>query len=284
MMNICYVINQNYIGQFKVSALSLLANTKNSVQFHILQSDLSEANKEDILRFLNENHSSAQFYELNDSIFEGLPRMHYDQSYTAYYKVFIPNILSTLDRILYLDADIIINKDISELYFLDTKEKFLSCVLDEKINKNKKDHVLSLNGALNTYFNSGVLLFDMTYKKEMKNEDQIKAFIQNNTNLIIWHDQDILNGLYHFSVNYIDSTFNSSSMPKRIIDFFLPKRPKDVVIHYMNWKPWHNNYIGKYYKLYKKYYNQIKKTENLAFLKRRNIFSCIKLVLKYVLR
>ncbi|MDE6013469.1 MAG: hypothetical protein K2G50_00840, partial [Anaeroplasmataceae bacterium] len=133
MIHICYVINKNYIGQFKVSAHSLLKNTKENVTFHILQSDLTLEDKENLISFLKKYDSTVQFYELSDELFVGLPKMNQDQSYTAYYKVFIPNILTDLDRVLYLDADIIINGDIKELYDIDTQQKFISCVLDKKI-------------------------------------------------------------------------------------------------------------------------------------------------------
>ncbi len=282
MIQICYVINQNYIGQFKVSALSLLLNTKEVVQFHIIKSNLTVEDQKDIMRFLERYDSSVAFYSLCDDLFKGLPKMSYDQTYTAYYKIFIPNVLSDLDRVLYLDADIIVNGDIANLYNIDTNQKFLSCVLDPKINQTKKDHVLKFNHQENTYFNSGVLLFDFKYKSCMKSEEQIKAFIQDHLSFIIYHDQDILNGLYHTDVQLLPETYNYSSMPKKISDFLFPKKPKDIIIHYMNWKPWNANYMGKYRKLYKKYYRMIEKKENLHFFKRKNIFSCLKLIFKYL--
>ncbi|MDE5565648.1 MAG: hypothetical protein K2I77_01560, partial [Anaeroplasmataceae bacterium] len=175
MIHICYVINKNYIGQFKVSALSLLKNTKELVTFHILQSDLKLEDKEDLILFFKKYNSIVQFYELSDELFVGLPKMNQDQSYTAYYKVFIPNVLKNLDKVLYLDADIIINGDIQKLYDIDTNQKLISCVLDKKINKKRKDHVLKINGLENTYFNSGVLLFDFKYHQAIKNETEIKS-------------------------------------------------------------------------------------------------------------
>lgn len=282
MIHICYVINKNYIGQFKVSALSLLINTKEIVTFHILQSDLKSEDKDDLNSFLGKYNSTVQFYELSDEVFAGLPKMSQDQSYTAYYKVLIPNVLSNLDKVLFLDADIIINGDIKELYHLDTNQKFISCVLDKKINKKRKKHVLKINGRENTYFNSGVMLFDFRYKEHMKTETEIKSFIEKHFNDIIWHDQDILNGLYWEDANLISENYNFSSMPRRGIDIFLPKKAKALIIHYMNWKPWNSNYLGKFYRLYKKYYKMICKEEQLHFLKARNPFACLKLILKYI--
>jgi hypothetical protein len=68
-------------------------------------------------------------------------------------------------------------------------------------------------------------------------------------------------------------------------EFIYYKKTNPLVIHYANWKPWNNNYIGKFYKEYKKMYNEARLIDNsISFLKRRNLFKMISLILHYVFR
>ena len=54
MYNLCYVINKNYIGVFKVSILSLLKNNKEKYLIHMLSNDLDEFDKLNLSNFLKE--------------------------------------------------------------------------------------------------------------------------------------------------------------------------------------------------------------------------------------
>lgn len=284
-MNICFVVNKNYIGQLKVCMKSLFETNKNHIDIFLLQNDLDDADKDDLSKFINKYNQSINYITMDDSNFIGLPKMGYDSSYTAYFKIMIPYILNYLDRVLYLDCDILVEKDLTSLYNRVTTN-FLSSCLDERMNKKKQNHVEKIVGyKTNKYFNSGVVLFDFKHSDQIVNKENVFAYIKANLDIIEFHDQDILNHFYVEHNDVIDRLYNYLTIYNNVKEIFIDKNINNAfIIHYANWKPWNNNYIGKHYKAYYKMYKSIEKQEKLNYLKKRNIFSMTKLICKYLFR
>ncbi len=285
--DLCFVINKNYIGQFIVTIVSLFEKNHNKFNVNLLNNDLDDNDKELLIKVVAKYNNTIEFYEINDDIFDGLPKMGYDNSYTAYYKVLIPYKLSHLSSVLYLDCDIVIKGDITKI-FEESKDCFICCASDFNINKNKQEHVLKINGNLNNlYFNSGVMLFNFKFKNQIVNIDEVLNYIKNHRDDIVWHDQDILNHFYSDKCHILDEKYNYLTTYKNKSDFIFKKGKRSaLIVHYANWKPWNNNYIGKYYRLYYRAYKFAKKNyyPEMNFLKKRNLFSMLKLFKKYLLR
>jgi lipopolysaccharide biosynthesis glycosyltransferase len=283
LMNVCFVVNRAYIGQLKVAIYSL-SKYNQKVNIIVLTHDLTQEDKSDLSRFAEELSHNIRFIDMSDELFIGLPRMGYDKSYTAYFKLMIPYALSDLEKVLYLDCDLLVEKSLDELYNKNTNH-FMSACLDEKVNKKRIEHIKLITGETKNYFNSGVILFDFKHQDEIVNQDVLFDYIKSNKEIFKFHDQDILNHFYINKCDHLEEKYNYVTTYKSIKDIFIHQGGKDaVVIHYANWKPWNNNYIGKYYKKYLKTYKILKKNEKLNFLKRRNIFSMLKLILKYIVR
>lgn len=281
-MNICFVVNKNYIGQLKVAIKSLFETNKEKINIYLLENDLTETDQADLTRYVNSFGSNISYVKMSDEYFTGLPKMGYDNSYTAYFKIMIPYVLNNLDKVLYLDCDLLVRKNLSELYSRDTNN-FISAALDIKMNKNKKDHIKTICGLDTKYFNSGVILFDFKYSNDIVSKDEMMDYILSNKDVIKYHDQDILNHFYYNLFDEIDEVYNSHTIYYSVKELFSNKRLKKAyIVHYANWKPWNSNYIGKAYRMYLSEYNSIKKSENLNYLKRRNIFSMLKLIFKYI--
>lgn len=282
-MNICFVVNKNYIGQLKVAIKSLFETNDSNIDLYILENDLSNEDEEDLVRFVSSYKQNIHFIKMSDSYFTGLPKMGYDQSYTAYFKIMIPYVLDNLDKVLYLDCDLLVRKSLKELYDRETSN-FISAALDIKMNKGKQDHIKSICGHNSSkYFNSGVILFDFKYKDQIVSKEEMIDYILNNKDIIKYHDQDILNHFYIDKCDTIDILYNYHTIYYSFKEIFKDNNIKKAyIIHYANWKPWNSNYIGKAYKMYLNEYNSLKEKENLNYLKKRNIFSMLKLIFKYI--
>ena len=106
-------------------------------------------------------------------------------SIATFYRFFIPYVLpQEIEKIIYLDSDIIVNLDIRELWQIDLSESVLGVVplSSQKLNKPPKDG-----------FNAGVLLVNVgLFRAE---EDTIKKAIDlfSTDTESMGHDQDILN-------------------------------------------------------------------------------------------
>ena len=285
-MNISFIINQNYIGQFKVTLWSLMrANQDAEISVHLLYSGLDEKDKKDISEFTERLGAEIAFYEIDRSVFMGLPTMRGDETYSAYYKVLLPYLLSHLEKVLFLDCDIIVNGSILPLYN-SNNGKFLSCCADFRINQKRKQHIQKITGKEDViYFNTGVLLFDFSHKDQLVPQEAVFSYIRRHHDDIVWHDQDIYNHFYAGNCFLFEEKYNYVTVPKNVLDsIFCFGRSKAVIIHYANWKPWNENYIGKCYGLYKKTYKRCGKETELAFFQKRHFCAQIKLIVSYLTR
>lgn len=284
--NAVFVFNRGYIGQFKVTFFSLTENNpKLSWTAHILYHGLTGEDKEDIARFIAGRGAQARFYEIDDSIFDGLPKMTYDTAHTAYYKVLVPYLLQEKGVYLFFDCDMIVKGDVSAL--LDLPETaFLSAVRDGMIEKNHKDHVERVTGSRGgVYFNSGFMRLDLSATGQIAPQEDVMAYLAGNARLIRWHDQDVLNHFYAAGCRVLPEKYNYLTTYRSLSDLFLRRGSrKAVVVHYANWKPWKNNYIGKCYGLYRKYYRKCLGEKGVDFLQRRSLPAQIGLIVKYVMR
>ena len=162
------------------------------------------------------------------------------------YRLLIPKIFSaSLDKMIYLDSDLIVNMDIKNLWQIELDGKPLAAVADkESVPRGSEEAQDFFEESMrrlfkvcgdglvdpNDYFNDGVLLMDLkslsqTYAEELLRG--IKFFAENTS---YGFDQDILN--YCFSKNYLllPVEFNFSAREHRAIGKFLTE---NRIVHYI---------------------------------------------------
>ena len=168
-MNIMYCGDEGISRGVLISILSLLKNNQESLQIYILTIKYKDVKPftERAARFLDKlvkEKNSKNFVKLVDAtdvFVKNLPSKNMGSYFTPcsmlrLYADKIPEIAG-LDRILYLDYDVVCRKDISEFYNMDMKNIEAAGVLD--IYGRRFYHY---NGLLKQdYMNSGVMLFNM---------------------------------------------------------------------------------------------------------------------------
>lgn len=281
-----FVFNRNYIGQFKVTLCSLTDSNPNlSFCVHMLYDGLTEEDKDDIRRFTEKCGAEPFFYETDISLFAGLPKMPGDESYSTYKKLLIPELLPILRKVLYLDCDIIVRGDVSPL-FDESGTSFISATRDIRVNLKRKDHVKAITGdENNVYFNAGVMLFDLSRRDESVPKETACAYMSENAGLLRYHDQDMFNHFYAGRYRLLDGKYDYMTTFQSVSDIFFPRGKKDaVILHYANWKPWNSNYIGRFYKAYRKYYKKCQGEKGVDFMKKRRFSAQLKLMFRYLRR
>lgn len=133
----------------------------------------------------------------------GMPSYH--GSNTAYYKLFASLYINDeIDRLLYLDSDLIIDGSLKELIDFDMDDNILAMAIDF-VSENHKRNV---GCSEKYYFNTGVILFDFTRWKRDKLTDKISDHIKNVHADYPIADQDILNIVLGESIACLDLKFN----------------------------------------------------------------------------
>src|SRR5690606_1313781 len=108
-----------------------------------------------------------------------------------YYRLLIPELIPLAQKVIYLDADIIMASSISEFQEFDLKDHALAAVADP-IYQWKKD--LGMKDTA-TYFNSGVMLINLNRWKELDISRKAFEFIQTYPDKIRFVDQCALNAV-----------------------------------------------------------------------------------------
>lgn len=171
---------------------------------------------------------------------------------SAYFRIFIPQILADYEKILYLDSDLLILHDLCELFTLDLAGNALAArpVL-------WRDELLKMSEGIGMgpdmqYFNSGVLLIDTFAWNKLELTQTLVTIITENSDLLTYADQDALNIAAKGRFKQLYSHWNVSSMyyEPTSEDKILNGRASEVasaardprVVHFTGAiKPWHYN-------------------------------------------
>lgn len=227
-INICYSSDKNYAKYLALSIATVLTskNPEDDLCFYILDGGITEKDKEKILNLKSIAPFEIQFIKMDDEVFKKWPLRSSTYYTTAiYYRLLIPDLLSSLERIIYLDCDIEVKHSLKELYNMELSGCCIGLVkdIDEDI------HIKRLN--LEKYFNSGVLVMDLAKLREINFTGKVFDFIEQHKDKLVYYDQDVLNLYFKDAIKTIDDKWNNQ------FDFFARnanKRFKDAfVIHYI---------------------------------------------------
>jgi len=176
-IHVAYCLDDGYAECTCVSMASMLANTKSNVHFHIIFSRLSDENKVK-LSLLSEKfpYMLLNFHEFTfDS--NGFETGNSYLTAETYYRLYLPEILPDLERILYIDGDIVINGNISKLWNIDLENHTVGVVVDSySQNLRERNKAIDFNDD-DLYFNAGVMLINLKKFKKYLFPQQVSTII-----------------------------------------------------------------------------------------------------------
>lgn len=264
LMNILIAINEQYIRQSEIMLTSLRsAMKKEDIKVYLLYNNISSIKIQSMKDFLYSRINIELIdIKIDDDILKELPLMaHY--SIEIYYRLLADSILpDNIERVLWLDSDIVITKSIEKLYYTDFEENYLAVCNDLFVGKEQLLKYVDEKKAENAiYFNSGVILFNLKKIREDRKQKDIIDFLNQNKSLIDMPDQDALNVVYFGKVKYFEGIqFNYLINGRES----LKKSQKDIlinttaIIHYVGAeKPWFYKYINQSWRYYWKVEKQI---------------------------
>ena len=265
---IFFTIDDAFAPFASVAIKSLLdnANPDYFYNIHIVNNGLSLENQEKILS-LETSYSKIMFNNMDERLKaitdKKGTRLREDYfSLSIFFRIFIPDCFKEYDKALYIDSDTVIVDDISKLYNIDLKDKYIggcretSCIgMDDITN-------YFTNGVgvdYQEYINSGMLLFDMKTLREKKFADKF-LYLFNKYNFgNIDPDQSYINAILKDKKLLIADRWNATiSKDNKIVE-------NPGIIHFNLFKkPWHYDNVCKediFWNYAKKtpYYEDIKK-------------------------
>ena len=114
----------------------------------------------------------------------------------TFYRLWLPSLLPEIAKCIYLDTDIIVCKDLRELYETDLGDCCLAGVRGFAFysfpdTRNKEKHAKRLClPDMEHYVNAGMMLMDLRKMRDWKLEEQFETALKRN---FACQDQDVLN-------------------------------------------------------------------------------------------
>lgn len=164
------ITDSNYVGPTLVAVSSLIRHRADSTRYKIfvIGTELTEADRTKFRTLAG----TVTLLE-KDSIAPDWLKSHRHVSPAALWKFQLPLLFESYDRILYLDSDIIVRDDLSELFRTDLEGQYAAAVSDPIAML--RDHYESRRVHRKRYFNSGVMLLNL---KKMREDDMANVLLE----------------------------------------------------------------------------------------------------------
>ncbi|MCL2370050.1 MAG: glycosyltransferase family 8 protein [Firmicutes bacterium] len=249
---IFYAVDDNYAALLHASIQSVTSQASPKYEYHIniLCENLSDKWKKSYTD-LTRNNIKVMVHDMTKLCKERGTGFHVRDYYskTTYFRIFIPTLFPEYSKAIYLDSDMILNADISELYNHDLDNNYAAACCCETCNSFDvwtKYVEIYLGFKLPWYFNAGMLVLNLDLLR--KDNFEAKFFdILGKVKFEVIQDQDYLNCLFRGRVLFLPQTWNKIPLEKPGIDesnvklvhfnlIFRPWRYDNVPFEAIFWK------------------------------------------------
>ncbi|MBU5455567.1 MULTISPECIES: glycosyltransferase family 8 protein [Eubacteriales] len=262
-IHLLFTADEKYAGRIPVVLQSLYINDSNNLfHIHLIYDSISEELIYKLENFCKKLGYYFSAYRIREKYFSNAPvNKHYSEM--MYYRLLAADILpKSIDRVIYLDPDILLINSIEPLWKMDLEGKIFAAASHTE-EKRILDNINKLRlGISSAYFNTGVLLMDLTKCRTEIVLDEIISFIEKNGNRLLLPDQDVFNALYSKFVKLIpDEIWNYDV--RKYTQYYIKSSgmidenwiiQNTVILHYCGKdKPWNKQYKYRFADLYRHY-------------------------------
>ena len=274
--------NNKFAPYLDVMVRSIVANAAANRNYDIiiLYNDISEQNQRWIAEAADScQNISIRFMKVSQYFDSSKLFVNQHLSVETYYRLIIPEIMPHYHKILYLDCDMVADRDVAELYDLPIDDAVIGAVRDidvagqVRLKQNQWDEYIAKNLLLSCasdYFQAGVLIINLDRLREITTADKMIHLALSAS----WrcHDQDVLNMICKGKVCYLPQQWNvlmnwqendgrsrmqiMKMAPRNLYSEYQEARKRPYLIHFAGYqKPWDTvdcdftEYFWKYAKL-----------------------------------
>lgn len=271
---IVFAASQEFAPVCSVAINSILRNSNPAYYYDIivLESDISDNTKRILKDFVSERENvSIRFFNVVSATngYDLVANEHI--TVETYYRFLIQDILPDYDKVLYLDGDIVCNRDVSTLYFEDVTGYLLAAAHDpDLVGQIRISNFDMLNYLVKElkmenpydYFQAGVLLLNIKEMRKMFSTQQWLTFASHRYK---YSDQDVLNRYCQGKVKYLNMAWNTlidcnhyrvpiiiKAATGQIYQEYQIARKNPYIIHYAGFeKPWKQRNVDFEYEFWK---------------------------------
>lgn len=253
-------IDDNYVQHCIVMLLSLFKNNnKNVFHIFILTNQLNQINLKIIRLFFRFKKHSFEIKYVDETLLKDAP-VYGHVSLATYYRLLIPLLLPIeIEKVLFLDSDIIIVENIEQLWDFDVS--IYSHIAVENCGDNKPFIEKLEIPSSSKYFNAGIMLINLNWWRSNDVYSKSIDYLKSHLERITFWDQDLLNAIlyndwFEFPLSYNAQSFLFSENTK----FYSNKEKEAInspkIIHFTGGgdsKPWYYSNGHPYKNVYQYY-------------------------------
>lgn len=220
VIHVCFVSDEKFMTPTTVALASVLKNSDRDDEFHfyIIDMGISKISKAKILALKRIKNFKIDFLNISDGRIKLIPvdgrKKSQRVGVATYARIFLCDLFPHLNKILYLDGDILVRGSLKELWRTEIKNHYLAAVPDYICYLKMRDYVNFIlsykNQKSSCYFNAGVLLMNLKKFRNDKIPEKIlkRIFELFRQGKLIAYDQDALNNLLGFATKFVNLKFN----------------------------------------------------------------------------
>jgi len=203
-INIAMICDKNYVVPTKTLINSIVKNkhSKDKLNIIVVGVALDENDRNSFAQFKDED-VNIKVLNPTDS-FDEIKIQHVHVSKAALYKMILPNILPEINKVIYLDSDMLVLDSLSDLYATDIGDVYVGAVVDLVAEVSQKHHERL---GVDHYFNSGMLMLNL---EKLRQDNLVEKLInrrkEDTSNYFM--DQDVFNWIMREKVRLLSPRYN----------------------------------------------------------------------------
>lgn len=273
-MNIVYIVTDSYIPLMGISMTSVLMSCSKHqhIDFYICSTDISEEHKKQLTELSDQYDCSIFFVDVSDYA----DHFDFEFSTSGFHSIVLARLLlasyipETVTKVLYLDSDVIVNGDLSDLDQVSLQGKAFAAVPELHMPQKQKNHIGLKEEDI--YFNCGVLLINLEFWRKNNVAEKFLRYFEKKQGNLLYNDQDILNHCCRGKIEKMSYTFNFNPalhyFPRYFIRKYQPEydssagqykeiRKNPKIIHFLGEeRPWYHGNYSPYRKKFEYYKGQ----------------------------
>lgn len=245
-MNILVTTDKNYLPHAYTMLVSLMENNPNShIDLYYVHYDIDDASIDRFKEFFSQYNMTVTFLKYDFTKIEGL-KTAFHLTQATYLRIICPDILpKIINKILYLDPDIIVGKSLTDLYNTDLGDCFIGAV---KVDDPENERHIALNIPNKyRYFSAGVMLVNLEKFRSNNVSKRVMDYAIRHRDRTVWCDQCALNAVLYDKCLAIHYRWNvpgrmltmNNDKSNRLSDEIVEALSDPGIIHYDGTgKPW----------------------------------------------
>lgn len=209
---VVFATDENYVPYCGVAISSLIQNAccNNLYKIYVFYDNLSDASRRR-LEQQSTDYAHVRCICIHDYISELQVQEYNHLTIASAYRLIIPEVLSQYEKILYLDSDIVVDADITELYNTDIGDNTLGAVhgyFKKDDSEFMYKHITQTLGiAVDNFFNAGILLMNRKALNDNKVTEKCFSLLAKRTDLYFM-DQCAMNIVCEGKVFFLPEKWN----------------------------------------------------------------------------